>query len=120
MNERNFARIIHLSAFLGLIIPFGNIIVPLVLWLIKRDESFFINQHGKDVLNFQASISIYYVVAGVLSYPLIFLTFGLGVVPYTIAIVLSFIIVGILMINASMKANNGYYFKYPFSLSIFK
>ncbi|WP_196885206.1 DUF4870 domain-containing protein [Aureivirga sp. CE67] len=120
MNDKNFAQIIHLSAFSGLIIPFGNIIVPLILWLFKRDQSFFINQHGKDVLNFQTSISIYYIIASIISVPFFVITFGLGYFLSLIMLGVSLLIVAILVINASKKANNGYYYKYPFSLSIFK
>ncbi len=120
MNEHTFARIIHLSAFSGLIIPFGNIIVPLLLWVIRRDQSFFINQHGKDVINFQASISIYYIIASIVSYPIIFITFGLGYLFYFVALAISFVFVGILMLNASKKALDGFYYKYPLTLSILK
>lgn len=58
-DEKNWAMGAHLSAFSGVIIPFGNLIGPLVVWLVKKNESEFINQHGKAALNFQISFTIY-------------------------------------------------------------
>lgn len=58
-SEKNYAMLCHLVAFSGFIIPFGSIIGPLVMWLIKKEESEFINYHGKESLNFQISIAIW-------------------------------------------------------------
>lgn len=58
-EEKNWAIGAHLSAFASLIIPFGNIIGPLIVWLVKRQESEFVNEHGKAALNFQISFLIY-------------------------------------------------------------
>ncbi len=58
-DEKNWAIGTHLSAFCGIVIPFGNIIGPLVVWMIKKDESEFVNRHGKAALNFQISFFIY-------------------------------------------------------------
>src|SRR5262245_12980121 len=53
----------HLSALSGLVVPFGNIIGPLIIWQMKRDEFPSLNEHGKEALNFQLSIVIYIAVA---------------------------------------------------------
>ncbi len=56
MNEkdaRTWAMLCHIGAFAGYIIPFGHIIAPLVIWLIKKDESPFVDDQGKESLNFQ-------------------------------------------------------------------
>ena len=52
----------HLSSLAGSVIPFGNIVGPLVVWLIKKDEYAFVDDQGKESLNFQISITIYTVV----------------------------------------------------------
>ena len=48
---RNWAMLCHLSTFSGWFIPFGNILGPLIIWLMKREESPFIDAHGKEALN---------------------------------------------------------------------
>jgi uncharacterized protein len=59
-EERNWALAMHLAGVVGILIipPVGNIIAALVLWLIKRNESDFLNQCGKEALNFQLTLSI--------------------------------------------------------------
>ena len=52
-REKTWAMVCHLGAFSCFFIPMGNIVVPLIVWLIKKDESEFINEHGKQSLNFQ-------------------------------------------------------------------
>jgi len=102
----------HLSAFAGLIgIPFGNIIGPLVLWLIKRDEIPFVDQEGKESLNFQISMTIYALVAGVLTF--VFVGFFL---------LLAIMIVNIVcVIKAAIKANTGEgYYTYPLTIRFIK
>lgn len=63
-NEKNMAMSCHLSALIGGVVlsftglPIGNILAPLVLWLMKKDSMPLVNEHGKEVLNFQITISI--------------------------------------------------------------
>jgi uncharacterized Tic20 family protein len=62
-SENSWALLIHLSAFLHLLagtFPIANVIGPLVLWLIKRGESPYLDGVGKRVLNFQISWAIYF------------------------------------------------------------
>ena len=51
-DEKTMAMFCHLAAFAGVVIPFGNIIGPLVVWLIKKDSSPYIDYHGREALNF--------------------------------------------------------------------
>ena len=67
-QERTWAMLCHLGAFAGLIFPFANIFAPLVIWLIKKDESLFVEDQGKESLNFQISMTIYCVVAAILTF----------------------------------------------------
>ena len=55
-EERTFAMLCHLLVFSGYFIPFGNIIGPLIIWIVKRDDHPLVNDQGKEVLNFQISI----------------------------------------------------------------
>ena len=115
-DERQWAMFAHLSALIGLIIPFGSIIGPLVIWLIKKDTMPFVNDQGKEALNFNITVAIAFVVLFLLSV----MTFGIGLV---IAIPLWFII-GIawlvFTIIAAIKANEGVTYRYPFTLRLIK
>lgn len=63
MNEKQWTFICHLSGFCGYIIPFGNLIVPLIIWSAKKDEMPLVDIHGKEAINFQISITIYALVS---------------------------------------------------------
>ncbi|HSP39934.1 MAG TPA: DUF4870 domain-containing protein [Gillisia sp.] len=58
--DKTVASLIHVSTFSKYIIPFGNFILPLILWSAKKNDPF-VNEHGKQALNFQISIFLYFV-----------------------------------------------------------
>ena len=60
--DRSWAAGIHLAALSAHVIPFGNVLGPLIVWLIRRESSRFVDQNGKDAINFQISALIYLVV----------------------------------------------------------
>jgi uncharacterized Tic20 family protein len=110
-DEQNWAMGCHLAALAGFVIPFGNIIGPLVVWLIKRAEMPLVDQHGKESLNFQITVTI-----GVLiCVPLMFVLIGIP---------LMFIIgIGalILTIMAAVKVSNGVLdYRYPMTIRLLK
>jgi hypothetical protein len=107
-QERTWGMLCHLSALAGFIIPFGNIIGPLLIWLIKKDESSFVDDQGKEALNFQISITIYCLVAAMLILIIIgiFLLIGLGILAL------------VLIIVASVKTNSGEKFRYPLTIRL--
>lgn len=63
MTRNYVALSCHVLGFFGSymfhVIPFANIIAPLVLWLAKRDDEL-VNQHGKEAVNFQISMTLYF------------------------------------------------------------
>ena len=61
-DQNMWAMLCHLSALAGFIIPLGNVIGPLVIWMIKKDVYPLVDDQGKEALNFQISMTIYYVV----------------------------------------------------------
>ena len=109
-SERTMAMLCHIGALSGCIIPFGNIIVPLVIWFVKREESAFVDDQGKESLNFQISMVIYFIIAAILSLVLI------GIL---IAVIL-FIAWFILVIMAGLKANEGEKYRYPMTIRLIK
>ncbi|WP_372945921.1 DUF4870 domain-containing protein [Muriicola sp.] len=71
-HERTLSAVIHASTFSRFFIPFGNIILPLVLWLANRKEYAFVDYNGKQALNFQISLFLYSVIFGAISIPFFF------------------------------------------------
>ncbi len=107
---RNLAMAVHLLAFVGLVIPLGNIVAPLVLWLTRREKHPFIDEAGKQALNFNISFTIYEIVAAIAI--LIFVGIFL-----LLALVVAWVV---LVIIASIRANRGEFFSYPVAIPFFR
>lgn len=75
-HERNLSAIIHASTFSKYFIPFGNFLLPLILWTANKKEHKFVDYNGKQALNFQISLLLYSLVLGIVSVP-----FFLGFLP---------------------------------------
>lgn len=105
-DERMWAMFCHLSGLAGFVFPFGNIIAPLIIWLIKKEEYEFVNDQGKEALNFQISMTIY-IIASII---LIIIVIG---IPLLIALGLFSLIV---VIIAAIKSNEGEKYRYPLSI----
>lgn len=109
-KEKMWAMLCHLGTLLGCIIPFTNIILPLFILLIKGEESSFIEDHGKESLNFQISMSIYYLISLILIFLIIGILFFFGLWIFNF----------IMIIAASVKANEGEIYRYPLTLRFIK
>lgn len=107
----------HLSALAGYIIPFGNILGPLLVWQVKKNEFPSVNEHGKAALNFQLTVLIALVAGGAAAFLLSFVCIGFLLIPVVIAIALCGLIFAII---AGIKANNGEAYRYPWSLTLIK
>lgn len=105
-QARTWEMLCHLTALAGFIIPFGNLLGPLVIWLIKKNEIPSVDAHGKESLNFQISILIYAIISGILVLVLI------GFVLLCAVGLMSLICV----IIASVKASNGVPYRYPLTI----
>ncbi|MCC5839791.1 MAG: DUF4870 domain-containing protein [Opitutales bacterium] len=109
-DAKMFGMLCHLSALAGLIIPFGSIVGPLVFWMLKRDQYEFVNQEGREALNFSISMLIYVVVASLL----IFVGIGLILLPILVLFWLIMIIV------ATIKSSAGESYRYPLNIRLIK
>ncbi|NPU94668.1 MAG: DUF4870 domain-containing protein [Gammaproteobacteria bacterium] len=94
----------HLAGFAGIIIPFGSVIAPLIIWLIKRDEMPFVNYNGKEALNFQ----ITYMVAFLVSVVLMSVVIGFLMMAVVGVAWLVFTIIAI------MHSSKGEYYRFPY------
>ncbi|MBX3358563.1 MAG: DUF4870 domain-containing protein [Phycisphaeraceae bacterium] len=107
-DQRTYATFVHLSTFLMFAIGVP-LVAPLVLWLIKRNESLYISDHGKEAINFNISIIIYYLVG-----LLLVAVCGLGFLVIGATFVLT--IVGPIL--AAFAANRGEIYRYPACLRL--
>ena len=103
-DEKTMALLSHILTLVA------GFVAPLVIYLIKKDESPYVRKHAVESLNFQISIAIYAMV----SIPLIFIIIGvfilmaIGILAFVLAIV------------ATVKANEGQFFKYPLTIRLVK
>lgn len=105
-NAQTFTMLCHLSAFAGLFVPLGNIWGPLVFWLIKKNEVPEVDEHGKESLNFQISMTIYLFVSVLLMLVVIGIPLVIGgAIFWVVAVII-----------ASVRANNGELFRYPLTI----
>ena len=107
-TDNSLAVVMQLLGFAGFVFPFGTIIAPLILWLIKRTESPLLDRTGKEVINFQISYTIYAAIAGVLCFVLI----GLLILPVI------FILWIVFMVIAAVKTGNGEDYRYPATIRL--
>jgi len=139
-NQNTNAFLIHISAFAGFVFPFGQIITPLIAWQTLKYRSPFLDEQGKEAINFNLSYTLYAFILSIVLIPLFFRSFftnfnsfnnfqlnldlstnnlfsimGLG----SISVILY--LVGIsLIIIAALKAKEGESYKYPFTITFIK
>ena len=139
-TQNTNAFLIHISAFAGFVFPFGQIITPLIAWQTLKNRSPFLDEQGKEAINFNLSYTLYAFILSIAFIPLFFRSFfssfnnfnnfqlnldlstnnlfsimGLG----SISVILY--LVGIsLIIIAALKAKEGESYKYPFTIKFIK
>ena len=135
------AFLIHISAFSGLIFPFGQIITPLIAWQTLKDRSPFLDAHGKEAVNFNISYTLYVLILSVFVGGLVMGNFfrnlnrlnNFDIINFNFNFhnIFGFLSVGkiagivyligmALIIIASLKAKEGESYKYPFSIKFIK
>lgn len=117
-DNRIWLVLCHASALLGFFVPVaGHIVGPLVVWLVKKDESSEVDEHGKESLNFQLSMFIYTSVLGVVVFILLFVLIGFLLIPLFAVLYVADIV---LVIIASLKASEGKLYRYPLTIRLLK
>jgi len=135
------AFLIHISAFSGLIFPFGQIITPLIAWQTLKVRSPFLDAHGKEAVNFNISYTLYVLILSVFVGGLVMGNFfrnlnrlnNFDIINFNFNFhnIFGFLSVGkiagivyligmALVIIASLKAKEGESYKYPFSIKFIK
>lgn len=146
-HEKNYASLIHISALSKYLIPFGNYIVPFILWTTKKNDSSYADHNGKQILNFQLSMLLYSILLLIVAVPTILITLlnnfswselesgnmiinetnianltGVGILGvFCCAIFVALKITEFfLIIYATIKTNEGNYYKYPMTINFIK
>jgi hypothetical protein len=110
-DARMWAMFCHLAGLAGLILPaIGSVVGPLIIWQIKKEEHPFVDEQGKEAVNFQISMLIYGIVAGLL----ILACVGTVLLPAVVIFDLVFLLI------AAVKANNGEHYRYPLTIRFIK
>ena len=107
-DDKTWGMLAHLSTFVGFLIPFGNVVAPLIIYLVKKDQSAFVGDQAKESLNFQITVTIGYLIGGVTS----FICVGL--------IILLVLVVAdvVYTVMAAIDANKGNAYRYPYTLRL--
>jgi len=106
-NVRTWNTLCHVSALLGVFLHLpGHLLGPLIIWLVKRGDSPEIDAHGKEALNFQISMLIYNLVAGV---------FCLILVGFVFLAIL-WVLNAVFVIIAAIQASDGKFYRYPMTI----
>jgi uncharacterized protein len=115
-QERNWALAAHLAGPVGTLASAGllGFLVPLVIWLVQRDESAFVGDQAKEALNFQITIFLVFVMLVLLA----IVTLGVGLIIAVPAFLVLWVLQVVLGILAGIRSYEGVYYRYPFSLRL--
>ena len=143
-HNKTVAAITHLSTLSQYFLPFGNFIFPIVIWSVSKNNSRFVDHHGRQAINFQLSVLLYSIVLAVVAIPLLLVSifkdvplnaiindneivvnnFSAGnITGVAVVAIMAVILFGalkmlefFLVINAAVKAANGELYQYPLTI----
>ena len=118
-NKDPEAMFVHLAVFAGVLFPLGNIIGPLVVWLLQRDKSPEIDKQGKGALNFQISMTLYTIILFIVFLSLSFISPVFMIASFLVIFSL-FIANAVFVIKATIASKNGKEYKYPLVIRFIK
>ncbi len=120
-QERQWALFAHLSALISIWVGYiGCFLGPLIVWQIKKNEMPYVDQQGKEAINFQLNMLGWFIILVIVSIPVVLLTLGLGmflVGPLFAALAVYSIVMPIV---AAVNCNSGEPYRYPFVIRIVK
>ena len=105
-SDKDFGLLVYASSFVGYLVPLGSILGPLIIWLMKREESIFVDQCGSSCLNFKLSLLIYVIISGVLA------LVGIGFIFLAILGIFDLVCT----VLAIIKASEGKVYRYPLTI----
>jgi len=140
-NEKNSSALMHLSAFLSFVFPLGSIIGPVIMWTVQKDKSEYLDENGREAINFNLSYTLYVFILGMAMFP-----FAIGSIfsifrhvdnfnqftnHYSFGSLFGFLSVGsiiamfifvrfLLTIVAAIKSSRGEVYHYPLTIKFVK
>ncbi|MHC5023721.1 MAG: DUF4870 domain-containing protein [Planctomycetota bacterium] len=105
-RDQQYAMLLHLTGFLGYLIGPVAIAVPLAMWLGRKEDSPFLDDHGREAVNYNISIWIYAFIASML------MLVGIGCLLLPAVIIFDIIVV----IIAAVRASGGEFYRYPMTI----
>ena len=116
-DERTYAMLLHLSLLAHMLLPYIAIIAPLIMWNMKKKESGYIDDHGREAMNFQISLLIYSILLPIIAIPIGLLLLGIGVlVTVPLAAFFPYVLGLVGLIMAAMASNRGEMYRYPMTI----
>jgi uncharacterized Tic20 family protein len=115
LQARSWHMWCHFSALAGLLVPYGNILGPLLIWQIKKNEFPSVEAHAKAALNFQITVSIIVTGGLLVAIPLSFVCIGYLFIPLVIVVGVCGLVFSVI---AGIKANDGQEYRYPYSFNL--
>jgi uncharacterized Tic20 family protein len=109
-DDRTWGSLAHLSALSGMLIPFGSLLGPLIMWRTRGQRTPFVGDQALEALNFNISIAIGFLVCLALVWLLIGILMLSALVIYWI----------IMTVIATLQAGEGRPYRYPISLRLIK
>src|SRR5262245_42066926 len=106
-DERTWGLLAHVSSLLGFLVGGLTFIGPLIVWVIKKDQSPFVGDQAKEALNFQIAVLIASLICGITC-------IGLVLLPVVVVADIIFTVM------AAMEANKGVYYRYPYTIRLIK
>lgn len=123
-SEATNAFLIHISALLGFLFPFGGILIPLVLWKAQKTKSDFLDANGKEAVNFNITFGFYKIALAIglfISFFLLALIHAPFGIFFLIGIYALFELMSVcLVILAAAKAQKGEIYQYPMTINFLK
>jgi len=140
-KEKNTSFLIHISAFLSFVFPFGSILGPLIMWSVNKEKSDYMDKNGQQAVNFNLSYTLYLFVLGIAAFPFAFGSFFsslrhiddfehlnfqfdfdnlFGFVSLVSIISILSIVKFALVIVGAIKASRGEIYEYPLTIKFVK
>ena len=139
-SHKNSAAFLHLSVLSQYLIPFGNFILPMVIWAACREKSSYVDANGRNTINFQLSLLLYTIALAFIAIPIlvyyvfrsagtihgdnIFTGSGVGPAVWLIIVAGVFVLMKLaeilLVVLGAVKAANGQIFRYPATIGFIK
>jgi uncharacterized Tic20 family protein len=107
-DDRTWAMLAHLSSLVAAAVGGMSFLGPLIIWLIKKDQSPFVGDQAKEALNFQIACTI----ATLICFAAAFVIIGFFLLPVVVVGNLVFTII------AAMEANKGVTYRYPYTIRL--